>query len=233
MKQKYGMVIDLHKCVGCGACDLACKSENNTPDGILWSNHINETTGVFPNVTYKYMPTLCNHCEDAPCVRSCPTAAMYKDSDTDMTLHAADKCIGCKSCILACPYDVISYNDRQPHTNHRTSNSLVEGGTFSTKEMGDKTNTPYPYYNAERGKTYPAIRSKGVVEKCNFCDHRVKGGLLPFCVDSCPADARIFGNLTDENSAPSKLLAKYPAEVLKEHKGTKPKVFYIRKFNKA
>ena len=96
MKQKYGMVIDLHKCVGCGACDLACKSENNTPDGILWSNHINETTGIFPNVKYTYMPTLCNHCEDAPCVRSCPTAAMYKDSDTDMTLHAADKCIGCK-----------------------------------------------------------------------------------------------------------------------------------------
>lgn len=231
MKQKYGMVIDLHKCVGCGACDLACKSENNTGEGILWSNHINETTGTFPDVTYTYRPTLCNHCEDAPCVRSCPTAAMHKDKDTDMTLHSADKCIGCKSCILACPYDVISYNDRQPHMNKVDDNALVEGGTFSAKELGDMTNTPYPYYNAERNKTYAAIRSKGVVEKCTFCDHRVKADLSPYCVDSCPADARIFGNLNDKNSAPSRLLAKYPAEVLKEHKGTKPKVFYVRNYN--
>ena len=233
MKQKYGMVIDLQKCVGCGACDLACKSENNTADGIYWSSHKNETTGVFPNVSYTYMPTLCNHCEDAPCVRSCPTAAMHKDGETDMTLHDADKCIGCKSCILACPYDVISYNDRQPHMKHGTTDSLIKGGTFSAKELGDKTDTPFPYYNGERGKTYPAIRSKGMVEKCTFCDHRVKGGLLPYCVDSCPADARIFGDLNDNDSAPSKLLEKHPAEVLKAHKGTKPKVFYIRKFNKS
>ena len=233
MAKKFGMVIDLHKCVGCGACDLACKSENNTPEGINWSSHQVHTSGVFPNVTYKYRPTLCNHCEDAPCVRSCPTAAMHKDKETDMTLHDANKCIGCKSCILACPYEVISYNSRQPHMNKRDTFSIVPNGTFSAKEMGDKTNTPYPYYNAERGKTYETIRSKGVVEKCTFCDHRVKAGLQPHCVDSCPADARIFGNLNDENSAPSQLLAQYPAEVLKAHKGTKPKVFYIRNFVNA
>lgn len=233
MAKKYGMVIDLHKCVGCGACDLACKSENNTPEGIYWSNHQIETSGVFPEVSYAYRPTLCNHCEDAPCVRSCPTAAMHKDEETDMTLHSADKCIGCKSCILACPYDVISYNARQPHLEKREDNSIIKGGTFSAKELGDKTNTPYPYYNAEWGKNYPSIRSKGVVEKCTFCNSRVKAGLQPHCVDSCPADARIFGNLNDENSAPSLLLAKYPAEVLKAHKGTKPKVFYIRNFTKA
>lgn len=232
MKKKFGMIIDLHKCVGCGACDLACKSENNTPDGILWSNHINQTSGVFPNVTYTYMPTLCNHCEDAPCVRSCPTAAMHKDENNGMTLHDADKCIGCKSCILACPYEVISYNARQPHMDKATTDSLVAGGTFSAKELEDKTNTPYVYYNSERGKTYPSIRDKGTVEKCTFCDHRVKAGLLPYCVDSCPADARIFGDLNDENSAPSKLLVKYPSKSLKEHKGTKPKVHYIRSYNK-
>ncbi|MGD8666515.1 MAG: 4Fe-4S dicluster domain-containing protein, partial [Desulfobacterales bacterium] len=75
---KYAMVIDLQRCVGCGACSIACRNENNVPDGIYWSNKITETSGTFPNVRFHYLPTLCNHCSDAPCVTGCPTKAMYK-----------------------------------------------------------------------------------------------------------------------------------------------------------
>ena len=227
------MVIDLNRCVGCGACDLACKSENNTPDGILWSNHITKTTGEFPNTKYEYTPTLCNHCDNAPCVRSCPTTAMYKDDETGMTLHDVDKCIGCMACMISCPYDVISYNDRQPHGEKRRNAALVPGATFTPREMGDATNTPYPYFNSEREKTYAALRPKGAVEKCTFCDHRVKGGYMPACVDACPGDARIFGDLNDANSQVSRLTSQYEGVGLKPHKGTKPKVFYIRKYARS
>lgn len=66
---KYGMVIDLHKCVGCAGCSIACKNENNVDTGMFWAHYFHETKGSFPNVNYKYVPTLCNHCEDAACVR--------------------------------------------------------------------------------------------------------------------------------------------------------------------
>ncbi|MHC5102335.1 MAG: 4Fe-4S dicluster domain-containing protein, partial [Planctomycetota bacterium] len=74
-------------------------------------------------------------------------------------------------------------------------------------------------------------RYKGIVEKCTLCDHRVKKGLLPHCVISCPCNARVMGDLNDPNSTVSKLLAKYQPWRLKEHLGTEPKVFYIREFN--
>lgn len=228
----YGMIIDLHKCVGCGGCDLACKSENNTPDGINWASHTVETHGTFPNTKYEHVPTLCNHCEDAPCVRVCPTKAMHKD-ENGLTVHDPSKCIGCKSCVIADPYNVISYNEETGFIEWgRDTSTLIQGCTTSKKELSDKTNSPFPNFNTERGKGgYEAIRGKGTVEKCTFCNHRVKDGLLPHCVTSCPADARIFGDLSDKNSNVSKLLNTHKPSVLKPELGTKPKVFYIREYS--
>lgn len=229
MAKNYAMVIDLHKCVGCAACDIACKSENNVKYDIHWSNHIIETAGTFPNVRYRYIPILCNHCEQAPCVEVCPTTSMYKDSD-GMTLHDADLCIGCRACQLACPYNAIYFNDEAPHAEFRDEESIIPGVTSSGKEVADKTGTPIPYYNPERERTYDGIRSKGVVEKCTFCDHRVSQGEQPWCVVSCPAKARIFGDLNDPRSDVRKLLGKYAPRVLQKEKGTKPKVYYIRDY---
>ena len=100
-KKKYAMVIDLLNCTGCGACDLACKNENNVPENFFWASHITETKGRFPNVRYVHMPTLCNHCENAPCVAACPTRAMHK-KENNITMHDPNKCIGCKTCAMAC-----------------------------------------------------------------------------------------------------------------------------------
>jgi molybdopterin-containing oxidoreductase family iron-sulfur binding subunit len=104
---KYAMVIDLQKCVACGGCAVACKNENNVQQEIYWAHYVKETVGKFPNVRYHYVPTLCNHCTKAPCVQVCPTEAMHKQDD-NITMHDHDKCIGCRYCMIACPYGVIS-----------------------------------------------------------------------------------------------------------------------------
>jgi len=226
---RYGMVIDLHKCVGCGSCGIACKSENNVDKDIFWAHHLIRTSGKFPNVRYQYVPTLCNHCNDAPCVKACPTMAMHKD-DKRLTLHNPDKCIGCKSCMLACPYGVISFNKEEPHARYRDNVPLIQGGTATGQETARKTGEKLPNYNPDRAATYAGIRPKGIVEKCTLCDHRLAANQNPWCVVSCPAQARTVGDLDDPKSEVSKLLAKFPSRVLRPEKGTEPKVFYIREF---
>lgn len=226
----YGMVIDLNRCVGCAGCDIACKTENNLDHYVHWSFHVTQTTGVFPDVSYRYLPKLCNHCENAPCVKVCPTTAMHKDKD-GLTLHDADKCIGCRSCELACPYDCISYNEKVQHQWRMDTEPMLAGMTSSRKEIAEKfDDVPFPNYNPDRAETYDGVRRKGVVEKCTLCDHRIKDGKQPWCVVACPAEARIFGDFDDPKSTVSRLVNRRNAFQLLKAKGTKPKVFYIDEF---
>ncbi len=231
--KKLAMVIDLHRCTGCGGCVISCLNENNVQAGVTWAKIISKTVGKFPNVGLDVKPTLCNHCEKAPCVRACPTGAMHK-VDGGITAHNPEKCIGCATCKAMCPYDVISLNRTETHRYWRGTDAAIKGCTSSGQQVVQKVKGDgIPYYNRDKEKTYPgaALRYKGIAEKCTFCDHRVPEGKLPFCVVSCPANARIFGDLNDPNSEVSKLIGKYPPTRLKEHLGTEPKVFYIRSFN--
>jgi molybdopterin-containing oxidoreductase family iron-sulfur binding subunit len=229
-ERRWGMVIDLHRCVGCSACDIACKRENNVPHSFAWSNHILETRGTFPDTQWRYIPTMCNHCTDAPCIANCPTTAMRKSED-GLTLHEVDLCIGCRACQLSCPYGAIYYNDDKPHAD-----ILFGGGeaipnvTTTGEAVADMSGTPLPVYNPAREATLPGVRPKGVVEKCTMCDHRLAQGDVPACVEACPADARIFGDLNDPESAISRILATHRHRVLQPDKGTRPNVFYIRDF---
>lgn len=221
---KYGMVIDLQRCSGCAGCVVACKNENNIPDGYFWAHHITTLGGTFPNVSYEHIPTLCNHCDDAPCVNACPTdpKSMYKD-DKGRTLHNPETCISCQMCKNACPYDVIEFDAKHNFW-------LDEKGKEVTAKVDGNV---IPYYNPNRALTYDGIRRERMVEKCTFCDHRESAAnKQPWCVDSCPANARIFGDLDDPNSAPSKLLSQYSSTRLKEEAGTGPNVYYIRKYNR-
>ena len=256
---KYGMVIDLQKCVGCGACALACKTENNTQDRTKgqtfnWADFIMKEEGKFPNVNFTPSPVLCNHCTDAPCVKACPVTpkAMFKTLD-GITMHNDERCIGCQRCQKACPYStkdtekdraaysVISFNARggTTHPFHKDAKELIPGCTSSGVEVSKMAGDTPPYRNRYKHPEYEDVRRSGITEKCIFCEHRVKKGELPYCVVSCPSGARIFGDLSDPNSEPSKALKAHKAVQLKNskgellkagEKGTQPNVYYIRNF---
>ncbi len=103
---KYGFIVDNRKCIGCHACTVACKTENYVPLGVnrTWVKYVER--GVFPNTRRVFQVTRCNHCEKPPCVTICPVTAMYQRKDGIVDFNS-DRCIGCKACMQACPYDAI------------------------------------------------------------------------------------------------------------------------------
>lgn len=106
-KKRYGMLIDMRRCIGCQACSIACKSENEVPLGIFWSGVKYVERGKYPNVRRYMLPWLCNHCENPPCLPSCPENAIFKRKD-GIVLVDHKKCKNIQACILACPYSRIS-----------------------------------------------------------------------------------------------------------------------------
>ncbi len=176
---RYGMVIDLRRCFGCHACSVACKAEQDVPLGYFKSWVMVSEKGRYPSAKRNFVPVLCNHCDNPPCVQACPTLATKQREDGIVTQDERI-CIGCKYCIQACPY----------------------------------------------GMKYSDPRTK-TAQKCDFCLHRVEQGILPACVNTCNARARIFGDLNDPNSAVSHLLASNPVQALRPAMGTDPRVFYI------
>ncbi len=244
---QYAMIIDLQKCVGCGACALACKTENNTAlrnfgQAHNWADYQHETSGKFPKTKYMTRPVLCNHCSNAPCIKACPVTpkAMYKTKE-GITMTNNERCIGCRACQDACPYSkmelkgaetsVISYNeDGKPYEPfYEDKTEIIPGCTSSGVEVAKKTDKP-PHRTRYDHPDYQDVRRSNIVEKCIFCEHRVKKGELPYCVVSCPAKARIFGDISDPNSEVAQLVKKYKGAVLKPEKGTKPNVYYIRSY---
>lgn len=249
---QYAMVIDLRKCVGCGACALACKTENNTAlrkngQTFNWADFLHETTGKFPDTRYRTIPVLCNHCSDAPCVEACPVEpkAMYKTAE-GITMINHERCIGCRACQQACPYSmeevkrdgeygeysVISYNEEGKSTQpfFTDTTELIKECTSSGAEIAKKAGDTPPHRTRYSHPDYEDVRRPHVVEKCIFCEHRVKKGELPYCVVACPATARIFGDLEDPKSEVAQLLKSHKHVVRKPEEGTSPNVYYIREY---
>src|SRR5712664_3192195 len=113
-KMRYGFVIDHRKCIGCHACTVACKEENQVPLGAFrtWVKYVEK--GTWPHTRRYFSVLRCNHCDDAPCVTICPTVALYRRPDGIIDFDGA-RCIGCKGCMQACPYDAL-YIDPDTHT---------------------------------------------------------------------------------------------------------------------
>jgi molybdopterin-containing oxidoreductase family iron-sulfur binding subunit len=200
---RYSMVIDLRKCVGCNSCTAACKQANTTPPGIFWSKVLlYETTGDYPQARLRFLPMLCMHCQEAPCLEVCPTGATFR-GEGGLVLVNDDLCVGCRYCIMACPYESRSYNYARPR-EYYSGQGLTE-------------------YEQVLNGQHP----KGAIEKCNFCTPRLQEGKAPVCVATCPSDARIFGDLDDPESEVSKLVESSLARPRLEEQGTKPSVFYI------
>ncbi len=206
---RWGMVIDLSKCIGCDYCVWACQATNDTADDMRWNIHIVDQTPL--GETF-HVTRPCLHCQHAPCVEVCPVSATYHRADGIVAMDYA-KCIGCRYCQTACPYGA-----RQ----------------FNWLERSDvNTHTP------EWGVPEVGRRARGVVEKCTFCVHRIDAGLAqglmpgvdeaatPACVNVCPVNARFFGNLNDPESTVSRIIASQPTLRLREDLGTDPSVYYI------
>ncbi len=139
---------------------------------------------------------MCNHCEKPACVRVCPTGATWKRED-GIVMMDWHRCIGCKYCMVACPYGARSFNFSDP--------------VAYVKQV----NPEFP------------TRSKGVVEKCNFCAERLAAGKQPVCVEACADKSMIFGNLADPQSEIRQVLGSRFSIRRKPELGTQPNVFYI------
>ncbi len=199
---RYGMGVDVSRCIGCGRCVDACKNENDVPREPYYFrtwveryviNSAHETSvdspngGIngFPAITTEksilrtfFVPKLCNQCDDPPCVQVCPVGATFSTED-GVVLVDKDYCIGCRYCVQACPY----------------------------------------------GARFIDPRSR-TADKCTFCYHRIRRGLLPACVEVCPTQTRIFGDIRQRSSPLARFERMRKLHTLKPHLNTKPKVYY-------
>lgn len=195
------MVIDLWRCIGCNSCTVACRAEHGTPAGIEYHKVKKYEVGKYPSAKMKFLPMPCMHCQEPACLKVCPTGATYKRDD-GLVLIDDEKCIGCRYCVLACPYESRQFLDviQNYYGNNPTPYEMIKQKDFE----------------------------KGVVVKCDFCADRLAEGRLPACVETCPAQARYFGDLDDPASEVSRLIADNGGTPLREELGTKPSVYYIK-----
>lgn len=198
---RWGMVIDLKRCIGCYGCQLSCKAEHGTPPGVFFARLLKQEEGHYPTVRQIFLPVLCFHCEEPPCVEVCPTEASSKRPDGIVDIDP-EKCVGCRACMMACPYTQRYYSD-------------AERWYF-----GGNGPTPYERLRTQRHPTE-------VVMKCNFCRDRVYAGKEPACVANCPTVARIFGDMDDPTSQVSRLIKERGGFTLHPELGTGPSVYYL------
>jgi tetrathionate reductase subunit B len=201
-ERKFAMGVQVDRCIGCGLCVDACKTENDILRepyffrtwveryqlGTDGETHVDSPRGGIhgfpatedsPDVLRSFfVPKLCNQCDNPPCVQVCPVGATYKTPD-GVILVDRDYCIGCRYCIQACPY----------------------------------------------GARYLDPRTK-TADKCTFCYHRIRQDLLPACVEVCPTQARIFGELGTRSSPLHRMKRMSSIQVLKPELNTNPKVLY-------
>ena len=237
MKQsKWGMVVDLDKCTGCQGCVVACQAENNIPSNeksdydedrvIQWIRVERYWEGTFPDVKARFIPIMCQHCDEAPCEPVCPVYATYHNSE-GLNVQVYNRCIGTRFCANNCPYKVRFFNFWEAEWPDSLKNQLNPDVT---------------------------VRSRGIMEKCTFCIQRIRRtkrdanvngfeiddgsrAINPACVNACPTEALVFGDMNDSNSKVSKIKEKESKKSgrgyhLMEHYGTSPNVIYLKKIEK-
>jgi len=184
-KPHYAMVLRQDRCIDCKKCVIACVAANTVPDYGWRTRILKREVPSSVDQKWEFVPILCNQCNNPPCVRTCPTRATYKDKNNGIVQMNNKKCIGCKSCMMACPYDA-------------------------------------RYYNEE----------KKAIDKCDFCfESRLSKGIKNVaCAEACPADVRVFGDLSDPSGRVFMLVHQLqkPVWVLREDVGAKPNIFYMK-----
>lgn len=208
---RWAMVIDLEKCTGCQTCSIACKVANALAPTLQRVVVIEKETGKYPNVQRMYVPRRCMNCGEPQCVEVCPAGATVKGEDGIVTIDQ-DKCIGCRYCMMACPY-----------------NARVFHGVDESYHAEPSA------WEEQRYKEH----ALGVVDKCDFCKSRIVEGLAagltpgadpdatPVCVGACIAGALVFGDLDDGDSEIARLITSRSGVQLLEEMKTDPSVYYL------
>ncbi len=209
--RQWVMVIDLRFCDGCQKaqkpplCTTACIEGHYAPEPMEW---IQVFEGELPGGGSQFIPTPCQHCQNAPCNNVCPVGATFATPEGTILIDQ-NRCIGCRICMAACPYDRRFFNWG---TAPAPPESMLVG------------------YDPE----HQAPAKKGTVMKCDFCPDMARTGVLPYCAQGCPNQAIYFGDLEEDLATNGKnvvavlrFLAEHQAYRLKEHMGTKPRVYYI------
>ncbi len=223
----WTMTIDLDRCTGCEACVVACQAENNLPivgekqfsmrREMKWLRVERYWEGEYPNIKLRFMPMLCQHCDQAPCETPCPVYATYHNQD-GLNTQIYNRCIGTRTCAVYCPYEVRYFN------------------WFSYKWDAPLEQQLNPDVT---------VREKGVMEKCTFCIQRIRqaqdkakddgrrkvrdGEVTPACVQSCPTQAMVFGDLNDANSKVAKMAKNSRGYHVLEELNTLPSIVYLKK----
>ncbi len=222
---RWGMVVDLDRCIGCGACSVACYAENNI--GVVGVEQIIKGREMswlrverYQNPDHMekitFLPMMCQHCDNAPCESVCPVYAPHHSKE-GLNNQIYNRCIGTRFCSQNCPYKVRRFNWFE---------------------------WPWPTPLALQLNPNVTVRTKGVMEKCSFCIQRIKdarntaknenrlirdGEVKPACVQTCPTGALVFGSLKDVNSRVRKLTADRRAYQVMGYVNTKPAVIYLKK----
>ncbi len=226
MLHRWGMAVDLDRCTGCEACVIACRAENNIPTAgadqaargraTHWIRIERYWEGEFPDVRVKFRPVLCQQCDNAPCEPVCPTYASHH-SEEGLNAQVYNRCIGTRYCANACAYNVRFFNYYNP---------------VWEKPLHLQLNPDV------------SVREVGVMEKCTFCVQRINeekisakaaqrplrdGEIQPACVQCCPANAMVFGDLNDPESEVSRLSQSPRGYKLLEEIGSQPKITYLQR----
>lgn len=223
----WGMTIDLDRCTGCEACVVACQAENNLPivgeqrfserREMKWLRVERYWEGEYPNIKLRFLPMLCQQCDQAPCETPCPVAATYHNQD-GLNTQIYNRCIGTRTCAVYCPYEVRYFN----------------WFTYTWDAPLEQQLNPDV-----------TVREKGVMEKCTFCVQRIRmakdkakddnrrrvkdGEVIPACVQSCTTAALQFGDFNDPDSRVSKQARNKRGYHVLEELNTKPSVVYLKK----